>query len=143
MDLKEKARKAIEKVDEHLHKALQEAGESEWVRAIVQLKSEGEAPPEPPPPDPADYPDRVAYRKALIAQRAESLERSIGGVKRKLEGLGLKVQGGQTSETVVVQGEAGKVLDSLDLEGVGSASLDRKIELGRPTKATGGQGEEM
>lgn len=140
MDLKEKAKKAIDKIDDHLHETLRQAGESELVRAIVTLRPEGDAPPEPAPLDPADFPDRVAYRKAQIDQRAESLDRSVGGVKKKLEALGLKVQGGQTSPTVVVEGEAGKMLDSLDLEGVGSASLDRKIELGRPVKGGGGEG---
>lgn len=143
MDLKDKARKVIEKVDEHLHEKLRCAEESELVRAIVRLKPEGvSAAAEPVPLDPKDYPDRVAYRQAMIDQRAEHLERDVGGVKRKLEALGLKVQGGQTSPTVVVEGEAGKVLDSLDLEGVEGASLDREIEMERPVKATGGKGEE-
>jgi hypothetical protein len=138
MDLKDKAKQVIGKVDEHLHRALCDAAEGEQVRAIVTLRAEGGETPGPEPLVPSDYPDRVAYRKALIEQRAAVLDRDVGGVKKKLEALGLTVKGGQTSPTVVVEGEAGKLLESLDLEGVGHASLDRKIELERPTEATGG-----
>lgn len=138
MEIKDKAKTAIEKIDRHLHRALCDAEASEPLRAIVQLKPEAGAPPAPEPLDPADFPDRVAYRRAAIEQQARVVEGGVGGVKKKLEAMGLTVKGGQTSPTVVVEGTAEKLLDSLELEGVSSASLDRKVEMERPTKATGG-----
>jgi hypothetical protein len=141
----------FDKADPKLRQALEEAmGESpkrtpaDVLRTIMVLRSEasrggGEA-PAPRPLDPADYPSRIEYRKALIEQRQQVVRRDVGDVKRKLEGLALKVKGGLTSPTVVVEGPARRILDSLQLEGVEHASLDREIALERPTKAVPEEG---
>lgn len=136
----------FDKADPKLRQALEEAlGESpqrtpeDVLRTIMVLRPEasrgGSAEPAPRPANPADYPSRVEYRKALIEQRQQIVQADVGDVKRKLEGLALKVKGGLTSPTVVVEGTARHILDSLQLEGVEHASLDREIALDRPTKA--------
>lgn len=138
---------ALEKADPKLRQALEKAlGESatrspdDVLRAIFLLRPPGrrgeedEAPP-PEPLSPGDFPSRIDYRKALIAQRQQMVQRDVGDVKRKLEELALTVKGGLISPTVVVEGTARSIFESLQLEGVEHASLDREISLERPTKA--------
>ncbi len=81
------------------------------------------------PPDPKDYPDRTAWRQALIEHRKRSLGGEIGDVKRALADLGLEVKGGATSGAVVVEGAVEAVRAALDLAGVHHASLDREHRL--------------
>jgi len=142
---------AYDKADPELRRALEEAlgesperGPDDVLRILVLLRPEaggqgdGEAPPRPL--DPSDYPSRIDYRKALIEQRQQVVQRDVGDVKRKLEELALKVKGGLTSPTVVVEGPARRILEALRLAGVEHASLDRVIALERPTKAVPEEG---
>lgn len=77
---------------------------------------------------PSDFSSRVEYRKALIEQRKQQLERgNIGKTIEELNQLNLTIHGGKASRFLVVEGTAEEIVKSLALSGVKSASLDQII----------------
>lgn len=131
-----------DKADPHLREALESAPRERRLRTVMVLGGEAgggglgmAGRGAPAPPEPKDYPDRTAWRQALIEHRKRGLGGEIGDVKRALADLGLEVKGGATSAAVVVEGAAEAVRAALDLAGVRHASLDREHRL------VGGPGE--
>jgi hypothetical protein len=131
------SRDAPGKADPHLRRALDEAPPQRRLRAVMVLG--GEAPAgglglrggarAAAPPDPADYPDRTAWRAAMIEHRRGALGGELAAVKRALAELGLEVKGGATSAAVVVEGAAEKLRAALAHPAVRHASLDREHRL--------------
>jgi hypothetical protein len=128
------------KADPHLRRALDEAPPERRLRAVMVL-GEDEAAGGPgmrrgagggagaAPPEPADYPDRTAWREAMIEHRRGGLGGELAAVKRALAELGLEVKGGATSAAVVVEGAAEQLRAALAHPGVRLASLDREHRL--------------
>jgi hypothetical protein len=78
-------------------------------------------------PKPSQFPDRIAYRQALIAKQKAARTESIGATIESLKDLSLRVQGGEITPAVIVEGAAKDILISLALPGVRSVALDRPI----------------
>jgi hypothetical protein len=116
------------KVDPALRQALEQAEGHESLRTVMIVGSEKPAKAENLPA-PSGFPDRVAYRKALIETKQKQILAELSTVKSELAGRSLRVKGGTTSRAVVVEGAAGDILSSLDLPDVHHASLDHKISI--------------
>ena len=126
-----------DKIDSLLQDALTHAKGDETLRAVMLLGNgqESAAETEPAPPlDPKQFASRKAYRQALIEQRQTQLSRDIDETLQGLQKLALAPRGGKTSNVVVVEGPAHRLLASLELPGVRHASLDRSIELIQPRR---------
>jgi hypothetical protein len=133
----------LEKAEPRLREVLLSAAEPEALRVLLTLA----APPEPEgiPPSPAEFPNRVEYRQALIERRERHLQRALGDTLRSLAVLGIRVVGGEVMRTVIADGTAEQVAEALGLSGVEKASLDQRVDLIQPgrTKAVrGAQGSQ-
>ncbi|WHZ34207.1 hypothetical protein [Sagittula sp. MA-2] len=85
-------------------------------------------------PAPDAFPDRTAYRKALIdfedAQGAPGLDALVG----KLQALGLKTSVARGVQAVVVEGAPDALSRALEAEEVEDAEFDRAVDLVRPRR---------
>ena len=135
-----------EKADRHLRRALDDAAPEEELQAIVTVKGAatpggppggtsgegaGAAPVEPEPaapPHPGDFPDRVAYRQAMIEHHGRNPRARVGAAKEALEKLGLTTRGEGHAGLLIVQGPARRLADALELEAVERVALDRQVE---------------
>jgi len=121
----------IEKADPLLQEALKRATGDEILRTVMVLSPERE-PQSDRAPEPHQFSTRAAYRQALIQHREHQLAHALGSIMRALAALSLTVHGGRMSPTVVVEGAARKILQSLECPGVRHASLDRPLQLIAP-----------
>ncbi|MGB0384424.1 MAG: hypothetical protein ACPGWR_06325 [Ardenticatenaceae bacterium] len=123
----------LAKTDPLLRDALQNADRNEILGCLMLLgPKEGEAKVIEQELEPSQFPSRLAYRKALIAQRQEFLKEQIGDTLKALQALSLKPRGGEISMTVVVEGTARQLWAALALPTVRHATLDRVIRLSKP-----------
>ncbi|EBA06998.1 hypothetical protein [Sagittula stellata] len=87
-----------------------------------------------PSPAPEAYPDRTAYRKALIdfedGQGAPDLDALVG----KLQALGLKTSVARGVQAVVVEGAPEALSRALEAEEVEDAEFDRAVDMVRPRR---------
>jgi predicted unusual protein kinase regulating ubiquinone biosynthesis (AarF/ABC1/UbiB family) len=129
--------KQIEKADPLLQEALKRANGDEILRAIMLLgpESDSEQNHTEEEPDPEQFPNRAAYRQALINNQQSQISRQLSDIIQDLQARSLTLFGGTISPTVVVEGAAREILRSLDLPGVRHASLDRVIQLHEPSRA--------
>ena len=128
----------LAKADPLLRDALQNADENEILRCLMLLGPK-EAEAKVQELDPSQFPSRLAYRKALIAQRQYFLADQIGDALKALQALSLKPRGGEISMTVVVEGTARQLWAALALPSVRHATLDRVIRLSKPLFGIGWQ----
>jgi|GEM_PF-4472794 len=137
-----------EKADRHLLQALDDAEPGEELRVIVTVKGAaasgeadpGDAPAEPAagpePPHPNDFPDRVAYRQAMIEHHGRHPRAHFEAARQALEGLGLAPRGEGHTGLLIVQGPARSIARALRLEVVERIALDRHVEPRSPGKET-------
>jgi hypothetical protein len=124
------------KADELLLDALQEAKPNEPMRALLFLDGQdAEAPSNAEILDPDQFESRTDYRRELLARRSAELSNRLGQTLDALRELSLQVHGGSIQHAVLVEGPAAKILESLALEGVRKARLDRPVELIRPRRS--------
>ncbi|MBD2489653.1 NACHT domain-containing NTPase [Aulosira sp. FACHB-615] len=121
----------LEKIDDLLKQELEEARGDEELLVIMQLEGKDSQSENNFVPNlkPADFPNRQAYRQALIDLQKQQVKNAVGETIKELESLGLTITGGEMSETVIVRGEARQILSSLELAAVRRASLDRAIAI--------------
>ena len=121
----------IRKINLRLRAAIEDAKGHETLRAVMVLASSapGSSPEDDDPPTPAAFGSREAYRWALIDHRRREIQGHVGPTLERLQSLSLKPMGGSLGHTVVVEGSARHLLQSLDLPGVVRASLDRSTDL--------------
>ena len=115
----------LDKIDPLLQEKLANAPENEILRVIMRLNGENKSNLNLNSISPADFPNRIEYRKALIAARQQQLAGDIGVTKQALENLALKTYGGTNTRSLVVEGTVNQILQSLELSGIESANLDR------------------
>lgn len=113
------------KIDPLLQDKLANAPENEILRVVMRLSGENKSDIDLNSISPADFPNRIEYRKALIAARQQQLAGDIGATKQALENLALKTYGGENTRSLVVEGTVNQILQSLELSGIESANLDR------------------
>ncbi len=127
----------LAKADDALAAALRDADDDDGLRAIVELEaSPSDDTPAPAPVRASDYTSRTTYRKALLDQRQQQLELSLGPTVEAIKRLGIEALGSKAaSKTLVVQGPARTIAQMLEVSRVKAASLDRRLDLrlGRPT----------
>ncbi len=125
--------KYLEKVDPLLEKELTEARGYEPLRVIMVLDdpdSVSQHPTESEPNlHPSQFPNRKAYRQALIDAQEKRVANAVGKTRQALEHLSLRLRGGEISKTVVVDGSASQILAALELEGVRQVTLDQPLAL--------------
>ncbi|MBD2503217.1 NACHT domain-containing protein [Anabaena azotica] len=123
--------KHLEKIDELLEQELKEARGDEELLVILRLEGKDVQSENNFVPNfkPADFPNRQAYRQALIELQKKRVKKAVGETIKELERLGLTITGGEMSETVIVRGEARQILSSLELAAVRRATLDRAIAI--------------
>ena len=122
----------IRKADPPLQEALERATGSEVLRAVMLLSPvDGSGNPDEvgEPLHPVMFPSYKEYRRALIDRLQHQTAQDIGETLQELERLSLTPIGGEISWTVIVQGPARRILQSLELPGVRYANLDRSIQL--------------
>ncbi len=120
----------IDKIDPLLQDKLANAPEDEVLWVIIGLETnEQDDEVNLSPISPADFENRIEYRKALIALRQQELARDIGETKKAIENLVLEVHGGINIPSVVVKGTVNQIFRCLQLSGIKSASLDRNITI--------------
>jgi hypothetical protein len=126
-----------QKADPSLQHALDHARGDQVLSAILLLEQpdHGISPPPSEDDDPSQFPDRVAYRKALIERRQKQMASDNAETLGKLATLQLSPRGGKISHAVVVEGTAANLLHALDLPGVSRAILDRPISLVQPHRS--------
>ncbi len=126
------------KTDPLLQQALSNAEEREILRAVMVIGAESQdsengcAQSPEPHVDPSQFSSRLAYRKALIAQRQNQVADDMHDVLQALHDLSLSTRGGTMGKTVVVEGPAAQILASLELPSVLHASLDQEVNLIEP-----------
>ncbi|MEM9276708.1 MAG: NACHT domain-containing protein [Cyanobacteria bacterium P01_F01_bin.143] len=118
-------RSFLDKIDPFLQDKLANAPENEILRVIMRLSGENKSNLDLNSISPADFPNRIEYRKALISARQKQLAGDIGATKQALENLALKTYGGENTRSLVVEGTVNQILHSLELSGIESANLDR------------------
>jgi hypothetical protein len=127
-----------QKADATLQHALDRAHDDQVLTAILLLEhpDHGGSPPLPSDiVDPSQFPDRVAYRKALIELRQKQMASDNAETLGQLETFQLSPRGGLISHAVVVEGTAANLLHALDLPGVSRAILDQPVSLVRPYRS--------
>lgn len=65
----------------------------------------------------------------MIDRRQRRLNDDIGDTLRALKALSLLPRGGTISRTVVIEGPARQILNSLELPGIRHTTLDQPVEL--------------
>jgi len=126
-----------QKVDKSLEKALRDANGDEKLRVIVELAAEinsKEASDEQLKLDQSQFSSWQDYRRALIEQMESKNESELEIALAELKHLDLNTSGGKYSRTVLVEGVAQKILDSLELPSVVRASMDKMIEIDEPQR---------
>lgn len=126
----------VAKADAALRQRLDEAKPGDTVRVVMILdpsQTSGLS-HESKVPKPTEFPDRVAYREALITKQKAAMTDSVGATIQSLKDLSLKVHGGEVTRAIVVEGAAKDLLASLGLPGVRSATLDQPLRTTRPRK---------
>jgi hypothetical protein len=126
------AQRHISKIDPLLREALQHADGDEVFRAVMVLGTDQEDRGEKKLA-PAQFRSRSAYRGAMIDRRQRQLNDDIGGTLRALQALSLFPRGGTISRTIVIEGPARQILNSLELPGIRHATLDQPLELIKPS----------
>ncbi|MCP2730589.1 NACHT domain-containing protein [Limnofasciculus baicalensis] len=123
--------KQIEKIDPLLEQELREARGDEVLLVIMSLagKNSGEDDYLDSGLHPSQFPNRKAYRQALIDLQKQRVADAIGDTLKALEKFPLRITGGDMSQTIIVKGRASDILAALALEGVSYASLDRAIAI--------------
>jgi hypothetical protein len=120
------------KLNEALRTILGRSAVGDAVAAVLILRPQpGRT---PTPLDPADFPNRTAYREAVIAQEQELTRELLGPVLNTIAQLGLHPRGGDL-HAVAVTGPAGKLLAALDLPEVARALSDEPVEQPHPKRA--------
>ncbi|MBD2458649.1 NACHT domain-containing protein [Nostoc sp. FACHB-87] len=121
----------LEKIDDLLKQELEEARGDEELLVIIRLEGKYSQSENNFVSNlkPSDFPNRQAYRQALIDLQKQQVKNAVGETIKKLESLGLTITGGEMSETVIARGEARQILSSLELAAVRRASLDRAIAI--------------
>lgn len=122
------------KVDEHLLGELRNAKGDEKITVCMSIVRAVEWSSEAP--EPSQYPDRVAWRRALIAFRQQEVRESISDVLEQLRAMELQILGGNVSHMVVVLGTAQRIAEALSLQRVGRAVLDQPLSPPRPRRGT-------
>ncbi len=123
---------AIGKSDRALRDVLERSPRDVTVRVVMTLgepegrRRAGPSAPRIAGPRAAAATPRLADRRALIDSRKRDFEEAYGGVRRSLEGLGLKVAGGGVTRGLVVEGRTADIARGLELPQVQRASLDRE-----------------
>ncbi len=112
-------------IDSLLQDKLANAPDSEILRVVMRLREENKSNVDRKSISPADFTNRIEYRKALIAQRQQQLAGDIGATKKAIENLVFKTYGGINTSSLVVEGTVNQILRSLELSGIESATLDR------------------
>ncbi|MEM8721668.1 MAG: NACHT domain-containing protein [Cyanobacteria bacterium P01_G01_bin.39] len=118
-------RSFLNKIDPLLQDKLANASDNEILRVVMRLRSENQVNTESTAISPADFPNRIEYRQALIAQRQKQLAGDVGATKKAIANLVLETYGGVNTSSLVVEGTVEQILQSLDLSGIESATLDR------------------
>ncbi len=123
--------KQIEKIDPLLEQELREARGDEVLLVIMSLagKNSGEDEDLHSRLHPSQFPNRKAYRQALIDLQKQRVADAIGDTLKALEKFPLRITGGDMSQTIIVKGRASDILAALALEGVSYAYLDRAIAI--------------
>ena len=102
---------------------------------LLRPTTTGRTHPEPIRPiDPANFPNRQEYRKALLEDLQKKTAFENEETLRQLHGLDLNPHGGTINHAVVVEGPASRLLGALDLPGVGHATLDQPIAESQPRR---------
>jgi hypothetical protein len=127
------------KVNPPLRTILERAAPGDAVRAILLLRPSS-FPETPLPPDPGAFPNRQAYREALIEQQRRLTEATVRPVLERLHALDLHPRGGQLN-AIVVEGRAERFLQALELPQVSQAILDEPLTIPPPHRP-GGKSEE-
>jgi len=122
----------IDKIDVLLEDALLNARGDELLKVVIVLDSqranrETLSQQLSQQPKPSEFPNRTAWRKALIAQQQTQLAKAIGDQIEGLKDLSLTTHGGITTNIVVVEGAARQILRALELPGVSHASLNQPL----------------
>jgi len=117
------------KADDALRRVLDSAKPNDPVRVVMILDPSATSPraDEADLPKPSQFPDRIAYRQALIAKQKAARAESIGATIESLKDLSLRVRGGEITRAVIVEGAAKDILTCLALPGVRSVALDQPI----------------
>jgi len=122
----------IDKIDVLLEDALLNARGDELLKVVIVLDSqranrETLSQQLSQQPKPSEFPNRNAWREALIAQRQTQLAKAIGDQIQGLKDLSLTTRGGITTNILVVEGAARQILRALELPGVSHASLNQPL----------------
>jgi NACHT domain len=122
----------IRKSDPILLDQLTHAREGEMLRVAMTLNAESSEIGQNmtlPTLDPAQFPTRTDYRKALIQQQQARLAKALSSTIQDLQNLSLKTYGGNTSRVIIAEGTAEQIMKSLELTGVHHASFDQSIRI--------------
>lgn len=125
----------LAKSDAPLQKALSDENDSTPLRVIMRLGRGDDlvSTTRDEEINPARYPSRQEYRRALIEQQSRHVAEELSGTLQLLRELPLTLQGGGTiSRSIVVEGAVKAIAQALELPGVLYAQLDRPIALIEP-----------
>lgn len=114
------------KANPSLLEALQKAWAYKWLTVIMRLGNDCKSSAKL---DPAEYPDRQAYRRAAAEAHQKLIHEEIGDTLAALRKMRLKLDGGRMSQTVVVKGPAKRILKAMELPGVREVDIDGPIGL--------------
>lgn len=113
-----------QKADKNLLAALEKADATDPLRVIMLLQAPSQT------RESAEIsagPDRVAIRKALIAEQQAHNQAAFGESIAAIKAMDLTVYGGQTTRALVAEGSAAGVAKALALPGVKHAALDQAV----------------
>jgi hypothetical protein len=119
------------KVNAALRAVLEQSGGADPVAAVLILRAPAVTLPDAL--DPADFPDRTAYREAVIARERQLSRELLGPVIDSLAKFGLHPRGGDL-HAVAVNGPVRQLLAALDLPEVSHALADEVLELPHPKR---------
>lgn len=129
--------KYLEKADDSLREALEQAAEDESMRVILTLDEDkcGSVQSIKNGLSPSDFESRTEFRKALVNRRKNLLAEQFAETRKKLRDARLELRGGEISRVIVVDGNARDIARSLSIPGVLRVTLDKKISIPAPTKS--------